>query len=91
MIRGEVTGLGEDGLLIRFADKLDMDANALAIDAARVIERASIPGVLEIAPALVSVYVRFDPLLVDLATLAARVEALLPEAVSPGDAEPQPV
>ncbi len=53
--------LGDRAVLVRFADRLDMEANAAAIAFARNIEAAGLDGVLEIAPNLVSVLVRYDP------------------------------
>jgi inhibitor of KinA len=53
--------LGDRAFLVRFADRLDMEANAAAIAFARDIEATGLDGVLEIAPNLVSVLVRYDP------------------------------
>ena len=56
----DIAPLGEDGLLLRFADTLDLGANQMAIDVAEHLRSQNLPGVLEIAPALVSDSVRID-------------------------------
>ncbi|MHA6692586.1 5-oxoprolinase subunit B family protein [Devosia sp. A449] len=54
--------LGDSGLLVRFGTSLTDDANRAAIALALALDRAPIPGVVEIAPNLVSVLLRYDPL-----------------------------
>lgn len=53
--------LGDRAILIRFADRLDLEANAATIAFARKLDAARLPGVTEIAPNLVSVLIRYDP------------------------------
>jgi len=53
--------LGDRAILVRFADRLDLDANAAAITFARALESTRLPGIVEIAPNLVSVLIRYDP------------------------------
>ncbi len=53
--------LGDSAILIRFADRLTLEANAAAIAFSRNIRAADLSGVIEIVPNLVSVLVRYDP------------------------------
>lgn len=53
--------LGADGLLVRFATRLDDAANRAVLALAADLESDPPPGVIETASALSSVYLRFDP------------------------------
>lgn len=57
----EILPLGEDGLLVRFSDTLELSANGRAIELANQLHKTELMGVKEVFPALVSTYVRFDP------------------------------
>ncbi len=54
--------LAEDALLLRFGTGIDAATNARVHAAARILRDASLPGVIDIAPAYASLLVRFDPL-----------------------------
>lgn len=54
--------LSDSALLIRFATVLTGAANRAAIALAAALEHASLEGVVEIVPSLVSVLLRYDPL-----------------------------
>lgn len=69
--------LGDASLLVRFGSTLSDAANRAAIALATLLEHAPIEGVLEIAPNLVSVLLRYDPLQTDPATLAGEVRLLM--------------
>jgi KipI family sensor histidine kinase inhibitor len=69
--------LGLDGLLVRFGDALDEPANRAALALRHAIEREDWPGVEEVTSALVSTYLRFDPLAPDAGVLRAKLEALV--------------
>lgn len=73
----EVAALGEDGLLLRFAHRLDLDANAAAVQLAHHLNAANLVGVVEVSPALVSVYVRFDPFAVTFDVLEAAIRGVV--------------
>jgi KipI family sensor histidine kinase inhibitor len=68
--------LGDTGVLIRFADRLDLDANAATIAFARRLESRPIPGVIEIVPNLVSVLVRYDPRRIGYGALCGELRLL---------------
>ena len=56
--------LGDSALIVRVADDFGRDSDAASIavlGALRSLERAAIPGVLELAPAYTTVAVFFDP------------------------------
>lgn len=75
-LHGTVMPLGQDGLLIGLGDGQSAHphkALALAAD----LSEAALIGVLEIAPTLASVQVRFDPDLVSRAGLRAQIETIL--------------
>lgn len=75
--------LGDRGLLVRFAHRLDDAANRAASSFARIAADAGLPGVVEIVPNLVSVLLRYDPTRVGFAALAGEVRLL----VGRGDSE----
>lgn len=65
--------LGDRAVLVRFSDRLDLDANAAAIGFARMLESARLTGIVEIAPNLVSVLVRYDPQKIGYSVLAGEI------------------
>jgi KipI family sensor histidine kinase inhibitor len=56
----EIVPLGLDALLVRFASRLDEEANRACIAFRASLEDEPIPGVVETAPSLASVLVRLD-------------------------------
>ena len=68
---------GPGGLVVRFADRFEDQANRDALAFRARLEAEAWPEVIETAPALVSTLLRFDPLRVPFASLAGRVERLL--------------
>jgi KipI family sensor histidine kinase inhibitor len=79
--------LGDAALLVRFGDTLDEAANRAAIAFAARLEDRLPKGVLEVAPGLVSVLLRFDPLATDGEVLAGELRLMLLEE---GAQPPQP-
>lgn len=69
--------LGDQGLLVRFADTLSDDANRAAVGFARRLEGGLPDGVSEIDPNLVSVLLKYDPRQVSYERLAGEVRLLL--------------
>jgi KipI family sensor histidine kinase inhibitor len=69
--------LGDAALLIRFATSLTDQANRTAIAFAQVLARDPVPGVIEVVPSLVSVFLRYDPWTVALNTLMGEVRLRL--------------
>ena len=65
--------LGDTGLLVRFGTELTDAANRAAIALASELDRQPIAGVLEIVPSLVSVLLRYDPLVSAQAAIAGEV------------------
>ena len=74
--------LGDNALLVRFGDRLTEAANIAAIHFARGRAIRLIPGVLEVAPNLVSVLLRYDPRLTSFDALAAEVRLALAAAAT---------
>lgn len=58
-----VQALGDSAILVRFGSRLDEQANRRALGFAAALERDPVVGVLEVVPSLVSVMLRYDPLL----------------------------
>ena len=58
-----VQTLGDSTILVRFGSRLDENANRRAIGFAAALESEEIAGIVEIVPSLVSVLLRFDPLI----------------------------
>jgi len=69
--------LGDRGLLVRFGDALSEPANRAAIAFGQRAMAASLPGVEEVVPNLVSVLLRYTPGKVDFDRLAGEVRLLL--------------
>lgn len=69
--------LGLDGLLVRFGDALSEPANRAALALRHAVLREDWPGLAEVTSALVSTYLRFDPLAVDGAALRLRLADLV--------------
>lgn len=72
-----VAAHGIDGLVVRFADVLTEPANRAALAFRAQLEREGWDGVEETAPALASVFLRFDPAAIGHSELVARIERLL--------------
>jgi KipI family sensor histidine kinase inhibitor len=68
---------GLDGFVVRFGDRVTEPANRAALAFREALEREGWTGVEETSPALVSVFVRFDPRAVAHDAMAARLDALL--------------
>ncbi|KFL28794.1 hypothetical protein JP75_24290 [Devosia riboflavina] len=58
-----VQTLGDSTILVRFGSRLDENANRRAIGFAAALESDGIAGIVEIVPSLVSVLLRYDPLI----------------------------
>lgn len=71
--------LGDSALLVRFGETLDSAANQAAIGFAARLDGKLPSGVLEIAPGLVSVLVRFDPVATEGDQLAGELRLMLGE------------
>lgn len=69
--------MGEANLLVEFSDQLSMEINAAALAFRATVDAAKWVGVTETATSLKSVFLRFDPDLVDHATLEGQVSHLL--------------
>jgi KipI family sensor histidine kinase inhibitor len=72
----EVLAQGLDGFVVRFGDRVSEPANRAALAFRAAVEREVWPGVEETSPALVSVFVRFDPRAVPHGDMAARLQRL---------------
>lgn len=68
---------GLDGVLVSFGDALSEPANRAALAFAAAVGTAGIDGVEECAPSLVSVFVQFDPLHLDLHQLTDQLKKLV--------------
>jgi KipI family sensor histidine kinase inhibitor len=72
----EVLPQGLDGFVVRFGDRVSEPANRAALAFRAAVEREGWAGVEETSPALVSVFLRFDPRAVPHGEMAARLRAL---------------
>ena len=80
--------LGDQGLLVRFAGSLSAAANQRALAFAGRARAAALPGVVEVAANLVSVLLRYDPLVTGFERLAGEVRLLVDgEAIGAPGAE----
>jgi KipI family sensor histidine kinase inhibitor len=69
--------MGEASLLVAFADHLSMPVNAAVLSFRASVDAANWVGVAETATSLKSVFLRFDPDVVDHSKLEDQVQALL--------------
>ena len=74
-----IRAAGLDGVLVSFGEALSEPANRAALAFAAAVGRSGIEGVEECVPSLVSVFLRFDPLHLELGVLVQRLSALLSE------------
>lgn len=81
--RTMIVPLGDSGILVRFGNQLDDAANRAALDLARKLEAAPIAGVAEVVPSLVSVFLRYDPLLVASGEVMGEVRLRLVGPMAP--------
>lgn len=81
----EACPAGEAGLHLVFGDQIGREAAGALRDIAQRIRSAELPGVLDVVPGYVSLFVAFNPLLWTHSELRAAI-ASLPEAASaPGE------
>ena len=78
----DIKPLGPDGVLVRFGTKLTDAANARAITFRDMVADAALDGVTEIASALTSVRVGFDPARTNRAAITKAVETLLTQDIA---------
>ena len=73
----DISAFGVDAVLVRLGDRLSEPANRAALALSAAIKGQDWPGLCEVSTGLVSVVVRFDPVLTDAATLSAHLQSLL--------------
>lgn len=83
----EILPLGQDGVVVRFARKLDPAALAAAQSFRALLAARALPELVEIAPSLASVLLRFDP----AKTARSRIEAIARETLSEMAANDSPL
>lgn len=86
----ELLPAGADGFVLRFALTPEPRAMAAARSLADRLEAAPPPGTVEIAPALVSVLLRFNPARTDRETLAAHLRTVAQEIAATDPRMPEP-
>ena len=69
--------IADTGILVEFGDKIDDDIHAQVLAMDRVVYGADLFGVTELIPTYASLYVGYDALQVDYATLTAQLQTLL--------------
>jgi KipI family sensor histidine kinase inhibitor len=69
--------LGDEALLVRFGDTLSGEANLAALEFAGLLAARPIAGVVEVAPNLVSVLLRYDADAISFARLSGEIGMLL--------------
>lgn len=68
---------GEGGIVVEFGSRADLRINDAVLAFERAVRAAVLPGVIETAPAIRSVLVRFDPLAAHPRTVERRLRELL--------------
>ncbi len=69
--------LSESALTVEFGETIDVQTNDSVLAFATAVERAGLPGFLEVVPTYRSATVYFDPIRTDLPTMTAHFRALL--------------
>ncbi|MGV8830533.1 MAG: 5-oxoprolinase subunit B family protein [Devosia sp.] len=72
-----IVPLGDSALLVRFASALTDPPNRAAIALAALLEHAPLDGVVEVVPSLVSVLLRYDPLVTAWSAIAGELRLRL--------------
>jgi len=80
-ITPRIVPLGEQGLTVEFDETIDPCTNKLVLAFAAAVERATIPGFVEVVPTYRSVTVYFNPLLTDTTTMTTRLRGLIVDTV----------
>lgn len=76
-----IVPLGEQGLTVEFDETIDLRTNELVLAFADAVERATIPGFMEVVPTYRSATIYFSPLLTDAATVTELVRRLITGAI----------
>ena len=79
--RPRLVPIGDAGLLVRFADRLDDQANRDAVALARHLADHPPEGVVEVVSSLISALLRYDPRVTDFDSVAAAVRLSVSGAV----------
>jgi KipI family sensor histidine kinase inhibitor len=79
-----IVPLGDSALLVRFGTALTDVANRSAIALTRRLDEEPIAGVVEVVPNLISVMLRYDPLVVTPATVAGELRLHLATTADTG-------
>ena len=69
--------IADTGVLVEFGDRIDDDIHALVLAMDRAVHAADLFGVTELIPTYASLYVGYDVLQVEYATLAAQLQTML--------------
>ncbi len=83
----KIVPLGDEALVIRFADELDLEANKRAIEFAKVLQAKNLIEILEISPALVSVLIRYATDKTNFFTLSGLIRLVLSSPTKQIDSE----
>ena len=87
----QILPLGDSALLVRFGQSLDEAANRAALAFATRMQSDSIDGVSEVVPSLVSVLVRYNPMIIGPVRLAGELGLRLISDSAPETARVQHV
>ena len=69
--------IADCAVLVEFGQEIDDDIHALAVAFDAALEEADIPGMTERVPTYTTVYVGYDPLVTDFATMSAALRPYL--------------
>lgn len=68
---------GDTALTVQFGEAVDRDVSIAVVNMVARIERAALPGVVEIVPTFRSLLIHYDPLATSAETLISEVSALI--------------
>lgn len=75
--------LSESAVTVEFGDTIDLSTNELVLAFTAAVDRARIPGLIEVVPTYRSATVYFDALSTDAATIMNTLRALTANAAAP--------
>lgn len=78
----QIAPAGDAALLVRLGSRLGPAASRRALALVAALDAAQPPGLLDVIPAYASVLVRFNPLVIEPAAMAACLRALLAQGVA---------
>lgn len=76
-----IVPLSECALTVEFGNSITLHTNELVLAGSAAIDRAALPGVMEVVPTYRSVTVYFDPVRIDATALSREIKAIIAKRI----------